>query len=279
MKSILTSIAAGLALFSFASTASADIVYVTYSGTVLSGIDPVGIFGAPGASLAGDAYTASYVFNTNIGQIQSDPFYNNDLGGVAGIYAQPSPSLGAVLTINGLSMFIGGGNVGQLYSIDYGNLSRSYDLAGDPTRSIYNEMSDPTRSIPVSINVPFTYTVTPANGGYGQGQAMLGIDPVSDAAQFLNLDPTTVTVSVPGAVPEPSTWAMMLLGFAGLGFAFRQSCRKVSDNLRPKPIFVGYREVTAKLLAGIEDETKALNLEMRARRFNRVTPAASRIMD
>jgi hypothetical protein len=29
-----------------------------------------------------------------------------------------------------------------------------------------------------------------------------------------------------GAVPEPSTWAMMLIGFAGLGFAFRQSRRK-----------------------------------------------------
>jgi hypothetical protein len=29
------------------------------------------------------------------------------------------------------------------------------------------------------------------------------------------------------AVPEPSTWVMMLLGFAGLGFAFRQSRRKV----------------------------------------------------
>jgi PEP-CTERM motif len=29
-------------------------------------------------------------------------------------------------------------------------------------------------------------------------------------------------------VPEPSTWAMMLLGFAGLGFAFRQSRRKLS---------------------------------------------------
>jgi hypothetical protein len=27
-------------------------------------------------------------------------------------------------------------------------------------------------------------------------------------------------------VPEPSTWAMMLLGFAGLGFAFRRSRRK-----------------------------------------------------
>jgi uncharacterized protein (TIGR03118 family) len=34
--------------------------------------------------------------------------------------------------------------------------------------------------------------------------------------------------AVPSAVPEPSTWAMMLIGFAGLGFAFRQSRRKVS---------------------------------------------------
>ena len=30
------------------------------------------------------------------------------------------------------------------------------------------------------------------------------------------------------AVPEPATWGMMLLGFLGLGFAFRQSRRKVS---------------------------------------------------
>jgi hypothetical protein len=30
---------------------------------------------------------------------------------------------------------------------------------------------------------------------------------------------------VPG-VPEPSTWAMMLIGFAGLSFAFRRSRRK-----------------------------------------------------
>jgi hypothetical protein len=30
------------------------------------------------------------------------------------------------------------------------------------------------------------------------------------------------------AVPEPATWAMMLLGFVGLGFVFKQSRRKVS---------------------------------------------------
>jgi hypothetical protein len=36
------------------------------------------------------------------------------------------------------------------------------------------------------------------------------------------------SVIVGSSVPEPSTWAMMLFGFAGLGFAFRQSRRKVA---------------------------------------------------
>jgi hypothetical protein len=33
------------------------------------------------------------------------------------------------------------------------------------------------------------------------------------------IDVTTATAAVTAAVPEPSTWAMMLLGFAGLAFA------------------------------------------------------------
>jgi hypothetical protein len=38
----------------------------------------------------------------------------------------------------------------------------------------------------------------------------------------------TLTFAAAGGVPEPSTWAMLPIGFAGLGFAFRQSRRKVS---------------------------------------------------
>jgi PEP-CTERM motif len=38
-------------------------------------------------------------------------------------------------------------------------------------------------------------------------------------------------VSVPGSVPEPSTWAMMLLGFAGLGFmAYRRKSVDASQH-------------------------------------------------
>ena len=36
-------------------------------------------------------------------------------------------------------------------------------------------------------------------------------------------DPASGTITEVAAVPEPSTWAMMILGFAGLGFmAYRR---------------------------------------------------------
>ena len=38
--------------------------------------------------------------------------------------------------------------------------------------------------------------------------------------------------AVGGAVPEPSTWAMMLVGFAGLGFAGYRSARRAAVGLR-----------------------------------------------
>ena len=53
------------------------------------------------------------------------------------------------------------------------------------------------------VDLTFTYTLTADGpGGYG------------------------LDFVVGGAVPEPSTWAMMLVGFAGLGFAGHRSARK-----------------------------------------------------
>jgi hypothetical protein len=44
-----------------------------------------------------------------------------------------------------------------------------------------------------------------------------------NAPGYGNLDTLTIT-----AAPEPSTWVMMLLGFAGLGFAGYRKARKAS---------------------------------------------------
>ena len=40
----------------------------------------------------------------------------------------------------------------------------------------------------------------------------------------------TYSPEVYGAVPEPSTWAMMLLGFAGLGFAGYRASRRTDGS-------------------------------------------------
>ena len=50
---------------------------------------------------------------------------------------------------------------------------------------------------------------------------------ITSAAGFTSFDQPRIS-AISAAIPEPATWGMMLLGFAGLGFAFRQSRRKVS---------------------------------------------------
>jgi hypothetical protein len=62
MKSKLKSVVAASAFFGIVSTASAEVVYVTYTGTGSVGYDQTGIFGPPNSSLDGDKYTAFLYF-------------------------------------------------------------------------------------------------------------------------------------------------------------------------------------------------------------------------
>jgi hypothetical protein len=64
---------------------------------------------------------------------------------------------------------------------------------------------------------PFPITET-ASGTSGTFTEVYGPFPVHG----------TVDYSLTSAVPEASTWAMMLLGFAGLGFAYRRTTKKFS---------------------------------------------------
>jgi hypothetical protein len=79
------------------------------------------------------------------------------------------------------------------------------------------------------------------NFGYSAATDAMGLNGFIGAFKAVNFDasgnliPIVTGLGDPGgeafleppAVPEPPTWAMMLLGLAGLGLAFRQSRRKV----------------------------------------------------
>jgi hypothetical protein len=70
--------------------------------------------------------------------------------------------------------------------------------------------------------MPFSYSPSAADTGTGTftvfARNIVTDDIVEDAEGAFK--PSLVTLSITGrVVPEPSTWGMMLVGFAGLGFA------------------------------------------------------------
>jgi PEP-CTERM motif len=77
------------------------------------------------------------------------------------------------------------------------------------------------------VLVAYSDTAGQLAGGAGFARLVVPFD-IAGGRYVSNIADLSVFDGV-SAVPEPSTWAMMLLGFAGLGFAFRQSRREVSS--------------------------------------------------
>jgi hypothetical protein len=72
--------------------------------------------------------------------------------------------------------------------------------------------TSPSAPAPSSVTSPFSYSYQ--SGDISNGQFVFG-------SEQLNLFPATVTLTT--AVPEPSTWTMMILGFTGIGaMAYRR---------------------------------------------------------
>ena len=201
-------------------SASADIVTLTYTGTV-AGTDYAGYFGPPGADLTNAAFTAVYVFDTDIG------IHGSGIPFTTYAYGLPTPAISAKLNINGQTFTTNGSYFSELYiqSSTLGNFQAFAEVVsgGGPYYPyLYNNVvtNDPNAPSPTSLTSPFTYTFQ--ENGVNDGFFWDGVD------ERLMLYTGTVTLS--HAVPEPSTWAMMILGFVGVGLL---ACRRKS-----KPAFM-----------------------------------------
>ena len=118
---------------------------------------------------------------------------------------------------------IGGFPVGVSPTIDFSatNILVTYplgiQLAGTGTFDGWI-FTDHTSSDIVGVSLVSTNLVgfTAANLGFGSNFVTantLGLGPNFAAGTFISLDAVFAS-----AVPEPSTWAMMILGFAGVGY-------------------------------------------------------------
>jgi PEP-CTERM motif len=196
-------------------------VTVTYTGTV-RGTDTAGYFGTPGAYLPYIPYTATYVFNTNVPGADNNNGYDFSFTRGGTDLSAPTPSISASLSINGFTETVVGSYDGRLVISDRAPaaLGKFDAFAGASVAGgqyFYNDIStqDPSTPFPTSFNSPFSYNYNPVGQADNVGAFSIGGDNLTFFA-------STVTLVVDG-VPEPSTWAMMILGFAGIGFmAYRR---------------------------------------------------------
>jgi hypothetical protein len=127
-------------------------------------VDYTGIFGQPGANLAGDPFTILWTVNTNCPAC-SDNLPNLVNGGPS-VMGTASPIVSAVLTISGGSVIYGPGTSGlmQGYNNGSGNKTSGFivDVTVSPGVAAVNSYVDSTtNNLPNSITQPFSYTLTP----------------------------------------------------------------------------------------------------------------------
>jgi hypothetical protein len=230
---ILTSaLTAVSALVGFSSSASADIVSVTYSGTVTSvsstsgqtssATDGLNLFG--GGNIVGDNFQVVYTFDTSKGTLTTVPGAQTlDSPGAGG-----DAFLATLITINGQTQSYddGAGAQASTGGNGVGEIVNSTGFAASIHFGIGTTINATAVSAPL-LTDDFTTTINCGNGCGGFGTFHLGV--ASGVFEDIAFDPTggavefDETTGVTSAVPEPSTWAMMILGFFGVGFmAYRR---------------------------------------------------------
>ena len=119
-------------------------------------------------------------------------------------------------------MFFVGGITQSLATTAGQNYLISFDLAnlsGD-TPNFYAVLFDGVQLFSATNSGTFGYTNFSTNAIASSASTALTFNFRHDPAYFL-LDNISVT-AVNGAVPEPATWAMMLIGFGAIGASMRR---------------------------------------------------------
>jgi len=212
MKRFWAAVALGLCLAG--SGADAAIFQTTFTGTIVSGNDDTGVFGTPNADYVGQSFVATYVFDNSLGNhvpnAVGEALFSGDQFGT------PTALVSATFELNGHTVSFDG----NWYAIAnaLSNQNGHYLIMDTPPTPTFAHGMDNQLGVPfpVDVGVPFSAT------GHGGG-GISYFDPGQSAT--FNFDTTSIDVRIlGGAVPEPQTWAMLIVGFSLCG-AFARATR------------------------------------------------------
>jgi hypothetical protein len=196
------------------------------------------IAGIAGLCFAGSAASASVVFlpGNNPQPGEENILLNSGTGTTVTGTTNQSNVLVDFSSSTGQTLIAGSSGQAKITTNDNGGLLTSI-VVTSPGKTFTDFILDPEHSGAFTVKVTANDGTFTDNlpGGPGsnfltilaQNNETISSIAITSTAGFTSFDQPRIS-GIAAAVPEPSTWAMMLLGFAGLGFAFRQTRRKVS---------------------------------------------------
>lgn len=240
MKKLAKLALAGLAVISAHSGVEAAVVLVTYTGSVSSGTDHTNFFGTGNTNLTGQAFTLQFTLDsaTPGALTECDP------GRFCSIYGEFAANpLTTRFTLNGVSRDWGDStfyNEGGAFQFNDEGRARN----NDEVSHFSTDKDDPDEEDIVNISIRSTVNVIVGSmdftdpldyfvqsGDQTSGRfATFDQDPVTGVFSrraSANLLPTRVTIApLDAAIPEPSTWAMLIVGFGLIGGTLRMRRRR-----------------------------------------------------
>ena len=218
------SVFATLTALAVAQPASAAIYQVTVTGKVASGFDQKGLFGAPNTDLTGAAFSLVEYFDTETGQINMHGY--GVFGGTGS--TGPSPGYGS-LTINGLPIGLTGEYLAYMFAPSSYNPAQvyllHYDHVGD--EEILHDVLARLYGLPPApplLTLPEWHSDCQGAeicNGYFEFEGYTGYTANWRTNGIFAGESYDARV-ISGGVPEPATWAMMIVGFGLVGSALRR---------------------------------------------------------
>lgn len=233
--------AVGVSLLS-AMPAMATVVQATFSGTVSSGTDALGLFGAAGGNLAQTSAQMSFRFDTSLGAPVSDPFAVDGVWG-GSMLGSATPMLDATVTIGGVSITSDATRFGYaalLADPSFGQ-SEQFQARGSAVaqgQTYATQISalfyGPGFSLPLHLDAPYTLTNLAAMAGQPNsqvfGDASFTFCPTTgnclSTHPYFNWTNFSVAPVVTAAVPLPASGLLLVAAVGGAGAVRRQ--RKVA---------------------------------------------------